>query len=192
MILEINGLSCGYNGKSVLQEISFSVRAEEIVGIIGPNGSGKTTLLRALTKVLKPDQGQIFWDGNEISRLKLTDLARKVAVVSQSPASDLNLTVEDFVLFGRIPHRRHFQFFEDKRDREIAEKAMGLTGILKIRGRILGNLSGGERKLALLARALCQEPEFLLLDEPTANLDITHQVEILDLVRRFKDRKSVV
>lgn len=191
MILDIQNLSCGYNGKPVLREISFSVQSGEIVGIIGPNGSGKTTLLRALTKILKPDQGQIFWDRNEINKMKFRELAQKVAVVSQNPALDLNLTVEDFVLFGRFPHRRHFQFLEGQRDKEIAEKAMELTGVLKIRERMLGNLSGGERKLALLARALCQEPEFLLLDEPTAHLDITHQVEILDLVRRLNRREGM-
>ena len=191
MILEIENLFCGYPDKPVLQEISFSIRSGEIVGIIGPNGSGKTTLLRVMTKVLKPEKGKIFWDRSEINRMKFGELARKIAVVSQSPAIDLNLTIEDFVLFGRFPHRRHFQFLEGRRDKEIAERAMELTGVLEIRRSILGNLSGGERKLALIARALCQEPEFLLLDEPTAHLDITHQVQILDLVRRLNRREGM-
>ncbi len=191
MILEIENLSCGYPGKPVLREISFSIRSEEILGIIGPNGCGKTTLLRVMTKVLKPEQGKISWDRSEINRMKFGELARKVAVVSQSPVIDLNLTIEDFVLFGRFPHRRNFQFLEGKRDKEIAARSMELTGVREIRQRILGNLSGGERKLALIARALCQEPEFLLLDEPTAHLDITHQVRILDLVRRLNRQEGM-
>lgn len=190
-MLEAIELSCGYNHTLILQNVSFAVQNHEIFGVIGPNGSGKTTLLRALTKVIKPKRGKVLWDGKEISELSLKDLARKVAVVSQGAYYEPHVTIEDFILFGRIPHRKRFQFFENTRDLALAEKAMEQTGILHLRNRIMKNLSGGERQLAFIARALCQEPRFLLLDEPTAHLDITHQVEILDLIRRLNRLSSI-
>jgi len=190
-MLEVIEHSCGYHHNLILQNVSFAVQNHEIFGVIGPNGSGKTTLLRALTKVIKPGRGKVVWDGNELSELSLKDLARKVAVVSQGARYEPHVTIENFVLFGRIPHRTRFQFFENSRDLELAEKAMEQTGILHLRDRMMNNLSGGERQLAFIARALCQEPGFLLLDEPTAHLDITHQVEVLDLIRRLNRSSSI-
>lgn len=183
-MLNISGLTCGYDSGFVVRNINLHVATDEIIGIIGPNGSGKTTLLRAITRVLKPMSGAILLEGENIWRMKIRDLARKVAVVSQSAETGF-MTVEEFVLLGRIPYYGKFRFLETKNDLKIARDAMALTDSLKLKDKFMSQISGGERQLALIARALAQEPKLLLLDEPTTYLDITHQVGILDLVRRL-------
>ena len=183
-MLEIRNLTCGYDGKVVLYNVSFSVREGELLGIIGPNGSGKTTCLRAITRLLKPKEGKILLEGRDIWRMGFKELATKVAVVPQN-LNIGSMTVEEFVLLGRIPHFGRYQFFETKKDLEVAERSMLLTDTLRFKDRVLGEISGGESQLALIARALAQEPKLLLLDEPTAHLDITHQVQILDLIKRL-------
>ncbi|MCD5401658.1 ABC transporter ATP-binding protein [candidate division NPL-UPA2 bacterium] len=186
-MLEIRNLSCGYEAKIVLQEINLKIKAGEIVGIIGPNGSGKTTLLRAITKIIKSVKGEILFQGREVEKIGYRQLAEEVAVVSQGPLTNF-MSVEEFVLLGRIPYYGRFQFLETKRDLEIAARCMKLTDIFRLKDRLVQELSGGERQLALIARALTQEPKLLLLDEPTAHLDITHQAGILDLIRRLNKK----
>ncbi len=183
-MLEIRNLICGYDAKFLLQEINLKVEDGELIGIIGPNGSGKTTLLRAITKVLKPKKGEILLKGKNIWDMGFRELAREIAVVSQSSDASF-MSVKEFVLLGRIPHYKKFQFFETKGDEEIARKYMTLTDTLRFENQPVGQISGGERQLAVIARAMAQEPELLLLDEPTAHLDITHQVAVLDLIRRL-------
>ncbi|MDD5482258.1 MAG: diphthine--ammonia ligase [Kiritimatiellae bacterium] len=200
-MLHVKQLTCGYSRLScaalakkaplpagdsgfVIRDINLHVAAGEITGIIGPNGSGKTTLLRAITRMLKPAGGSILLEGKDIWRMKNKDLARKVAVVSQNAEAGF-MTVEEFVLLGRIPYYGGFRFLETKNDLQIARDAMTQTDAFKLKDKYMGQISGGERQLALIARALAQEPTLLLLDEPTTYLDITHQVGILDLVRRL-------
>ena len=184
IILEVKNLSCGYDSKPVLQDIGLKVENKELVGIIGPNGSGKTTLLRALTRVLKPKKGAIFFQGKNIWQMGFKELARNIAVVSQNLPTG-SMSVEEFVLLGRIPHFDRLQFLERKRDMEIAQRSMRLTDTLGLKNQPIEEISGGERQLALIARALAQKPGLLLLDEPTAHLDITHQVGILDLIKKL-------
>lgn len=181
----MDGLTCGYRDRPVLKCLSFSVEDGELLGVIGPNGSGKTTLIRAITKVLEPMEGRVLLEGEDINEMDLSELARRVAVVSQNAEGGSWMRTEEFVLLGRVPHRRKFQFLETKHDEEVAERAMALTGTLKLKGRLLKELSGGERQLVSIAKALCQEPRLLLLDEPTAHLDIAHQVRVLDLVKKL-------
>jgi iron complex transport system ATP-binding protein len=183
-MLLIKGLGCGYDDRQILWDINLEVSAKEIVGIIGPNGSGKTTLLRAVSRMLKPKEGTIHLDGRDIWQMKYKELSRKIAVVSQGSPEE-SLTVEEFVLLGRIPYFEGLQFLETNRDFEVAKECMTLTDVLRLKDKPIGQISGGERQLALIARALAQEPALLLLDEPTAYLDIAHQVRILDLIRRF-------
>jgi iron complex transport system ATP-binding protein len=183
-VLDVRDLTCGYGPKVVLHDINFRVRAGELLGIIGPNGSGKTTLLRAISRVIKPQKGKILLEGKDIWSIALKALAKRIAVVSQSPPLN-NMTVEEFVLLGRIPYHQRFQFLETPKDLEIAERAMRLTDTLKLKDQPMGKISGGEKQLAVIARALAQQPQLLLLDEPTAHLDITHQVGILDLIMRL-------
>jgi len=183
-MLEIKNLICGYDSKFLLKNINFRIDAGEFVGIIGPNGSGKTTLLRAITRVLKPGKGSIIFEGENIWQMGFKELAKKIAMVSQNFETGF-MSIEEFVLLGRIPHYEKFQFLETKKDVEIAKKCMNLTDTFRFKDRLMGETSGGERQLALIARALAQEPKLILLDEPTAHLDITHQVGILDLIKRL-------
>lgn len=151
-------------------------------GIIGPNGSGKTTLFRGLSREIPVGRGTVFVDGQDFRAMTLREKAKNVAVVSQfSDAPDLS--VEDYVLMGRIPYRQPFQFFETKYDFEIAHEYMHLTDVYRLRGKLMSQLSGGEQQLAAIARALTQQPKLLLLDEPTSHLDISHAVQVLNLIQ---------
>ena len=183
-ILEVENLTCGYDSRFFIQEVDFNLEEKEFVGIIGPNGSGKTTFLRAISRLLRPKRGKIFLEGDDIWRAIPRELARKMALVSQSPPVN-DMSVEEFILLGRIPHFEKFQFLETRNDFEIAHKAMLLTDTLKFRARLMDEMSGGERQMVFIARALAQEPKLLLLDEPTTHLDITHQVVVMDLLKRL-------
>lgn len=183
-MLRIKNLTCGYNSKSVLHDMTFPVASGEFLGIIGPNGSGKTTLLRAITRVIRLKEGEIIFEQRNIRQMGFKELAREIAVVLQSSYAGY-MSVGEFVLLGRIPYYKKFQLLETKEDEEIAQKYMALTDTLRLRAQPMEKISGGEKQLALLARALCQEPKLLLLDEPTAHLDITHQASILDLIKRL-------
>jgi len=189
-LLDIDKLSCGYGGKTVLEDISLTIEDREIVTIIGPNGSGKTTLLRAVSRIIPPLRGNILLSGVDIHRMTPGRLARQIAVVGQF-REPVPMTVREYVLLGRIPYYKRFQFIETDRDIALADRYIGLTGIEDCRDKRLNELSGGQMQLAAIARALVQEPKLLLLDEPTAHLDITHQARILDLIRRL-NRELVV
>ncbi|MBI5143771.1 MAG: ABC transporter ATP-binding protein [Candidatus Omnitrophica bacterium] len=184
-MLEIKSLVCGYDSGFLLRDINFNLEDKEILGIIGPNGSGKTTLLRAVRRLIKPKKGSILFERRDIWQIGVKELAKNIAVVSQDTPMGF-MTVEEFVLLGRIPHFEQFQFLETKEDVEAAQRALVLTDTLRFKDRLLEEMSGGERQLVLIGRALAQEPKLLLLDEPTAHLDITHQVSILDLIRRLR------
>jgi len=190
-MLEVKDLTCGYESEFVLSRINFRIEKRGLWGIIGPNGSGKTTLLKAMTKILKLRKGEVLFEGKNILKLGFREFAKQVAFVSQSSEIGYNMTIEEFVLLGRIPYRMQFQFLESKHDEEIAEEAMILTDTIRFKNRFIGELSGGERQLAVIARALAQEPRLLLLDEPTAHLDITHQIRVLDLIRRLNRKNGL-
>ncbi len=186
----IEQFSCGYPGHFVLNEISFGIEKGHFVGIIGPNGSGKTTLFRGISGELPTLNGTITLNGQLTQKMNLREKARNIAVVTQHIEVG-NMTVEEYVIMGRIPYQRQFQFFETGEDIAIAEKYMKLTGIDNLRDKNMNSLSGGEQQLAGIARALTQEPELLLLDEPTSHLDITHQVQILNLIQRLSEELSL-
>ena len=167
-----------------IRRLTFSVEAGEIFGIIGPNASGKTTLIRLLSKVLNPARGEILLAGEPLSRLSRAAAARRVAVVPQDVPAGFPHTVEDLVLMGRFAHAPG-RFFESDDDRREARDAMAATDVLELRGEPLPHLSGGERQRVMLARALCQRAPLLVLDEPTAHLDLKHQAECVGLLRRL-------
>ena len=183
-ILNIKNLSCGYGAKFNILDISFSIKKGSFTGIIGPNGSGKTTLFRGISGSLKPKTGEILLNGKTLSKLSYKEKAQNIAIVSQNIEASF-ITVEDYVLMGRLPYHGKFTFFESKNDYKIAHKYMKLTNTFHFRNKFMTELSGGEQQLAGIARALTQEPELLLLDEPTSHLDITHQVQILNLLQRL-------
>ncbi len=183
VILKVDNISSGYEKHLVLKNLSFRINEGEIIGVIGPNGSGKTTLIRSLTRILPLKNGSIRFKNKDIIDISYKELAKEVAVVSQLNSSlFFSARVEEVILLGRIPHFRSFQLLEDRGDREIVEKVMKLTDIIELRERDLSEISGGERQRVFIARALAQQPKLLLLDEPTAHLDINHRLEIFKLV----------
>lgn len=187
-ILEIKNYSCGYPGKFVLDDINLVLDKACFAGIVGPNGSGKTTLFKGISSELAPLKGSVFIDGQNARSMGLLNRARKIAVVSQQ-IENIDISVEDYVLMGRLPYFSRFQLFETEKDYEIAAYYMELTGIKHLKDKLMTQLSGGEQQLAGIARALTQEPQLLLLDEPTSHLDIGHQVQILNLIQEL-NRKT--
>jgi len=181
----VENFSCGYPGFK-LEKISFGLKKASFTGIIGPNGSGKTTLFRGITQSLPTLVGSIKLNNRDLRTISTKVRAQHIAIVSQFQIYG-KLSVKEYVLMGRLPYHKRFQFFETDKDREIAEHYMQLTDVFSFSDKKMNELSGGEMQRASIARALTQEPELLLLDEPTAHLDITHQVRILDLLRRLNN-----
>ncbi|HGJ64787.1 TPA: ABC transporter ATP-binding protein, partial [bacterium] len=174
----------------VLNGFNISVNHGEIIGIIGPNGSGKTTALKLLSKVLKPTYGTVKLMGKDISDMKQRDIAKIIAVVPQGEVTAFPFTTREIVLMGRSPHLG-FWNMENENDLRIADNAMALTDTLELADRNIDELSGGERQRVIIARALSQEPKIMLLDEPTSFLDINHQVEIFDLIKRLNSERDL-
>ena len=180
--MKVNDLSAGYNGCDVLRGVILELAESDFVGIIGPNGCGKTTLLRTMSRVLVPSKGSVELDGRNIYSMHSREFARSVAVVPQDTWVTFDFTVLEVALMGRSPRLGRFAV-EGNADVEIAMNALERTGTAELRNRQIGALSGGERQRVMLARALVQEPEILLLDEPTSHLDISFAFEIMDLVK---------
>ncbi len=180
---QIENFSCGYP-EFKLSGIELSLKKGSFNGIIGPNGSGKTTLFRGITGAISSLEGHAILKGRKLNNLSLKERARQMAIVSQFTDVD-QVSVEDYVLMGRMPYHKNFQLFESKNDYKIAHHYMQLTDVLKHKNKLMTELSGGEQQRAAIARALTQEPELLLLDEPTSHLDITHQVRILDMIHHL-------
>ena len=188
-ILAIQNLSCGYP-KFQLSDINFEIPKGSFAGIIGPNGSGKTTLFRAITGILPLKSGQILLSGKNLKSFSLRQRAQNIAIVSQFIEAG-DMSVEDYVLMGRIPYHNRFNFFETDEDFALARKYMELTDTWRFRDQLMSELSGGEQQLAGIARALTQQPELLLLDEPTSHLDITHQVHILNVLQQLNQEMGL-
>ncbi|MFB3885893.1 MAG: ABC transporter ATP-binding protein [Thermodesulfobacteriota bacterium] len=189
-MIDIRSISFRYHEAWVLRDVSFQVGKGEFVGVIGPNGSGKTTLLKILYGLLSPQQGEVLFELTPLKGMSRTDIAKRIAVVAQEAYPLFPFRVVEIVLMGRAPYLGYLMF-EKGRDLEIARKAMERTEILSFSERPIDELSGGERKRVFIARALAQEPEVILLDEPTSNLDIHHQIEFLDLILSLNREKGL-
>jgi len=189
-VVEVNGLGLNYGQQAVLRQVDFTVAAGEFFLIIGPNGSGKTSLLKTLAGLLSPAIGQVEIFGRSPQTQKRRQLARQVAMVPQQAPIDFPFRVAETVLMGRSPHLRLWEL-EGEADHRLAAQAMEFTEIDHLSERRLDQLSGGERQRVLIARALCQQPRLLLLDEPTSSLDPAHQIKILDLLERLRRQQGV-
>ena len=184
MLLEARDLKYDVNGTQVLTGVDFGVRAGEFVGLIGPNGAGKSTLLKLLGGQWSPASGEIVLEERPLARYSAREIARRVAHVPQATVLSFPFTAREVVLMGRSPHLSRFQI-ESAHDRAVAERALQATNAAYLADRLVTTLSGGEAQRVVLARALAQEPKILLLDEPTSNLDVKHQLETMALARRL-------
>ena len=182
MRLEARGVTGGYGSKDVVRDVSLAVASGEFVGLIGPNGCGKSTLLRLLSGALRPRVGSVWLEGRRLTEFAGRDIARRVAFVPQQETAAFEFTVQDVVLMGRFPHRQGRRG-PTPEDYAIVERALEAVDITHLKARSIMELSGGEHRRVLLARGLAQQTPLLLLDEPTAHLDITHQVELLERTR---------
>ena len=180
----------------ILDDISFHVQSGEVLGIVGPNGSGKTSLLKVLARLMTPQQGRIDLFGQDIAAKAQQEFACVVGVVPQDSQMLFPFTVAETVLMGRFPHRARDRWiggfgWESREDMAISEQAMMTMDIVHLARRSVTDLSGGERQRTVIARALAQTPKVLLLDEPTAFLDLQHQVEICSVLRRLRDERGL-
>ena len=190
LLLQVDDVSFGYKALEVLQGISIKLAGGEILGIIGPNGSGKSTLLKVISGIITPWSGKVSVKGKNLSAFKRRELATLIASVSQEIDEDFPFTVRELVSMGRSPYLGRFAI-EGKRDKEVIDDVMSLTDVASYANRFPHELSGGERQRVIIARALAQEPDILLLDEPTSYLDLHHQVEINNLIMKLKSEKGV-
>lgn len=180
----VEGISFAYDGTPLFSGLTVAIAPGEMAGLIGANGSGKTTLLKLISGVLRPGAGRVTAGGREVAAIPPTERARRLAVVPQESRLIFDFTVLEVVLMGRAA-RLGLLGVEGREDLEAARRALEWAGILHLAGRPVGRLSGGERQLAFVARALAQEPGLLLLDEPTAYLDIRHRLEIYRILHQL-------
>jgi iron complex transport system ATP-binding protein len=189
-ILAAQDITFSYNGHPVLRDIGVSLRLGELVALLGPNGSGKTTLLKTLCGLLSPQMGHVTWSNGELTALHRREVARRIALVPQELHIPFSFTVREIVLLGRTPHVRPL-FGESAHDHSAVELALRLTETTALADRFYGQLSGGEQQRVAIAMALAQEPQVLLLDEPTVHLDINHQSEVLQMVRKLNRERGL-
>ncbi len=182
--VKVEGLCFQYQETEILKDISFVAEQGHFISIIGPNGSGKSTLLKNISAALTPCKGVVYMEKDNIFALRPRDLAQKMAVVPQDTGVQFPFSIMETVLMGRMPHKKRFQG-ENAEDLSIAQWAMEVTDTWKLKDRLITDISGGERQRVIVARALAQEPQVLLLDEPTAFLDLQHQFGLLELLHSF-------
>ncbi|MEI5675913.1 MULTISPECIES: ABC transporter ATP-binding protein [unclassified Nocardioides] len=187
--LRADSVTVGYGEVPVVRDLTFAIPDGKVTTIIGPNGCGKSTMLRTLARLLKPSSGTVLLDGEPIQSLPTREIARRMALLPQTPVAPEGLLVRDLVGRGRHPHQRWFSQWSPE-DEAVVESALSMTDTADLRDRALDQLSGGQRQRAWIAMTLAQDTELLLLDEPTTYLDLAHQVEVLDLVTRLNRERG--
>lgn len=190
MYLDIDDLKISYEKYNVIDGVNLSIEQGDIVSIIGRNGCGKSTILKAIINLLSIDRGKITFRGKEVKKYKAKELAQKIAFLSQQKLAYPDLTVETLVSYGRYPHLKFGKFLNEQ-DRNVIDKALHQTGIYHLKDKSIKKLSGGERQRAWIAMAICQEPEILILDEPTTYLDIAYQIEVLELIKKLNEESHM-
>ena len=188
MKLDIKGIQFDYGSTPVLNDVNLELGSGEIMSLTGPNGSGKTTLLKCINRIIKPKCGMIRVAGDDISQASLKKLALYMAYVPQSAPTSFPLTVFDTILLGRKPH---VTWKLSGKDKKLAFEVLEIMGMKDMSLRLFNELSGGEKQKVLIARAICQEPQVLILDEPTSNLDLRHQLEVLNIITDLVREKNL-
>jgi len=189
--LQLDNVFAGYNhNRDIIKNITFSIQKNCITGIIGPNGSGKSTLLRTIAGKIPYHSGNVIINKKNVFKLTNKERSQLIAVVLQDYIYS-ELVVQDYILLGRLPHRSPFQFFEKKHDLKIAHYYMKLTDTYYIRNKKMNELSSGEQQLVSIAQALTQQPQLLLLDEPTSHLDVMHQMKILNIIQQLASAQKL-
>ena len=184
------GFAYGKSGKLTLNDITIDIRNPQLISIIGPNGVGKSTLIHCMNKILEPTHGTVMVDDVDVKDIKVRDLAKKMGYVPYSSNDTFPLTVIDTILMGRNPHSKMRSDF--KEDMRIVKEVLQLMDIVPLAMRPFNELSAGQHQRVMLARGLAQEPEILLLDEPTANLDIRHQMDVIRILKKLSVEKKIV
>jgi iron complex transport system ATP-binding protein len=186
-------LALAYEQHEVIRDLSLKIPSQQITALVGPNGSGKSTLLRGLARLMAPNRGAVYLDGQAIHQLPTKQVARQLAVLPQRPEAPDGLVVRELVAFGRFPYQG-FLGTATADDDDRIESALAITGMDQMADRVLGELSGGQRQLAWIAMALAQDTQVLLLDEPTTFLDMAHQMEVLEVLARLhrEQRRTIV
>jgi len=177
----LDHLSVDIAGQRIITDVSLTAGDGQFTGLLGPNGSGKSTILKTVYRVHKPAAGRLLLDGTDLLSLSARDAARRIAVVAQETTSEFDFTVREMVMIGRTPYKRAFGA-DTEADHAAVEQAIGRVGCGHLTSRSFNTLSGGEKQLVLIARALAQGADHLILDEPTNHLDVRHQIEILEVV----------
>jgi len=190
-ILEVENLSAGYDGKPIINDISFNIKFGDFLGIVGPNGCGKTTLLRALSGLLTHSSGEIRIKNRHINKMSRREMARQMAYVPQLMEPVEGFTVEEMVLIGRTPYLDRFGF-EQSTDYKVTKWAIDELQIMNMQHIPVTQLSGGEFQRVAIARALAQQPKILLLDEPISHLDLRFQIKILRLLSRLRRTRTII
>jgi iron complex transport system ATP-binding protein len=188
-LLQVDKVRFSYARDAVLDDVSFAVPRGAVLGVLGPNGSGKTTLLRLLAGIVAPSSGRVALDGIDVTTFGRRELARRIAVVPQDTYATFDFTVLEIVLMGRYPHLGPFEL-EGASDMAIAREALAATGTTALAHRLFSTLSGGERQRVVIAAALAQSSDVLLLDEPTASLDIGYQLDIASVLGRLNRHRG--
>jgi len=179
--LAARGVTVGYGGRAVIDDLDVAIPPGVVTTIIGPNGCGKSTLLRTLTRLLKPAKGTVVLDGEDIVKLRTRDVAKKLGLLPQAPVAPEGLTVGDLVARGRHPHQSWLRQWSAD-DAGVVERALAMTGVADLADRPVDSLSGGQRQRVWISMTLAQGTDLLLLDEPTTYLDLAHAIDVLDLV----------
>ncbi len=188
-MIETKSLTLGYGESIIIRNLDLVIQKGKITVLIGGNGSGKSTLLRSFARLLKPQQGSVVLNGKMIEKLPTKKVAQELAILPQSPVTPEGLTVFQLVKQGRYPYQTWLKQWS-KKDEEVVNRALEATGMMELKDRFVDELSGGQRQRAWIAMTLAQDTEMILLDEPTTYLDLTHQIEILDLLFELNEREE--
>ena len=189
-MLSGTNLKIGYEKKVIIENLNITIEKGQVLSIIGPNGCGKSTLLKTLSRMLTPVDGEVLIEKVPINNMKNKEISKKICLLSQHNTAPEDLTVEQLIYYGRLPHKKWYSR-KNKEDEKIIDLAIEQTSLTTYRKRQIGALSGGEKQRVYIAQALCQQPEILLLDEPTTYLDICHQLELMELIEKINKKLNI-